>query len=270
MQVATIMTPDPVCVECDTELDRAMALMDEHSIRHLPVLDAGELVGVVSDRDLLEETGWSVERAQESETKRVGDIMHSNVVSLAPDDTLVLASLEIVLRGIGCLPVVDQKKIVGILTDTDLLRTYEQACARGQLVDKEDPPVSLHLSGTLRTLQPGDTLSDAVDCCRVHGVRHIIVTRDNHLLSILSDRDIRRAYGLGKGDDTLVSEIMAGSALYARPDMRLSDLARLMCANKVSALPVVAEEILVGIISTSDLLDHCVDTLWRDLRPVRD
>lgn len=58
MRISTIMTPDPVCVGPDQTLDEITHLMEERHVRHVPVVEDGELLGVVSNRDLLEATGW--------------------------------------------------------------------------------------------------------------------------------------------------------------------------------------------------------------------
>ena len=58
MRVSSIMTVEPVTIAPSATPDEAVRLMDEHGVRHLPVLEGGKLLSVVSDRDLLEATGW--------------------------------------------------------------------------------------------------------------------------------------------------------------------------------------------------------------------
>jgi acetoin utilization protein AcuB len=83
-------------------------------IRHLVVLDAGRVVGVLSDRDL---AGSGALRKSES----VGDVMTAPVVAGDPEMTLRQAANKLRGRSIGCLPVMEEDKLVGILTTTDLL-----------------------------------------------------------------------------------------------------------------------------------------------------
>jgi CBS-domain-containing membrane protein len=61
MRLANIMTQKIMCVSPDDSLDKAICLMDEHYIHHLPVLDHTKLVGMLSDRDLLIAVGWKLE-----------------------------------------------------------------------------------------------------------------------------------------------------------------------------------------------------------------
>ncbi len=107
----------------------AWSRMRTRRIRHLVVLDAGRVVGVVSDRDL---AGPGSLREVES----VGDVMTTQVVSGHPEMTLRQAANQLRGRSIGCLPVMEDDKLVGILTTTDLLeqigRGVERPMSRGR------------------------------------------------------------------------------------------------------------------------------------------
>jgi CBS domain-containing membrane protein len=108
--------------------------MEWAHVRHVPVVDReGRVVGIVSHRDLLEASIASVstrianlERDQHLWTIPVENIMRKDVRTISPDATVQKAAR--IMRGekIGCLPVVAQDKLVGILTEYDLLRIVEQ------------------------------------------------------------------------------------------------------------------------------------------------
>lgn len=128
MKISTIMTSDPVCVGPHQTLDEITHLMEERHFRHVPVVEDGELLGVVSNRDLLEATGWLPSRVRDvyqgptqARETCVRDIMHSPVMRASPDDTVVTVAVEAVVQGIGCMPVVEDGRLVGIVTLTDLL-----------------------------------------------------------------------------------------------------------------------------------------------------
>lgn len=109
--------------------ETAWARMRTRRIRHLVVLDAGRVVGVVSDRDL---AGLGSLRRVET----VGDVMSTQVVSGHPEMTLRQAANQLRGRSIGCLPVMEDEKLLGILTTTDLLeligRGVERPVSRGK------------------------------------------------------------------------------------------------------------------------------------------
>jgi CBS domain-containing protein len=97
-------------------------------IRHLPVLDEGRVVGVVSQRDLFRSAlavalGYG-ERAQKTllKTLPVKEVMSEPAITIAPDATIQEATRLMLEHKIGCLPVVEGHTLVGIVTETDLLR----------------------------------------------------------------------------------------------------------------------------------------------------
>ena len=101
-------------VAATATVSEARSVMKLNGIRHLLVLDRGDVIGVVSDRDLGGRTGSGDQR-------RLGAVMTENVVTAAPDTTVRQAANLLRGRTIGCLPIVDDGKAVGIVTTTDLL-----------------------------------------------------------------------------------------------------------------------------------------------------
>jgi CBS domain-containing protein len=102
--------------------------MATKQLRHLPVLEQGEVVGIVTQRDLFKAAMSSTmgygEKAQQAylQSVRVKEIMVYPVITVAPDTPVTAAAAMIIDKGIGCLPVVEGTRLVGMLTKTDLLR----------------------------------------------------------------------------------------------------------------------------------------------------
>jgi acetoin utilization protein AcuB len=130
-QVRDLMSRNVVTVAPDASCHDAITLMVRDRIRHLPVVDAdGGLRGIVTDRDLrhqLFEPGLfsamgaaPVERLLSA--VEVREIMSAPVVSVAPDTRLDEAVRVMFERKLGSLPVVEHDRLVGILTETDVLR----------------------------------------------------------------------------------------------------------------------------------------------------
>ncbi len=128
MKVRDVMTKDPVTAEPEAPLRVAKALMQTKAIRHLPVVDeGGRLLGILTDRDiehaafipaLAEHFGTA---PQMLKAPRVRDVMTWSVVTIQPEATLAQAGLTMFQRRIGSLPVVEDGKLVGILTGRDVL-----------------------------------------------------------------------------------------------------------------------------------------------------
>ncbi|WP_428563941.1 MAG: CBS domain-containing protein [Solidesulfovibrio sp. DCME] len=117
MRVADLMTSQLRCLRETDSLAEAMAAMQELFIRHIPVVDeAGQLVGLVTQRDLL-----SLEHKKEPVTP-LRDVMRTGLVTVAPDTPLRTAAETMIYNKFGCLPVVEDGELVGIITETDFLK----------------------------------------------------------------------------------------------------------------------------------------------------
>lgn len=258
------MTADPVTIPVEAKLSEALRRMDEHRVRHLPVVRDGQLVGILSDRDLFEVTGGlAAAEADELAATTVEDIMHEPVTA-HPDDSVVAISVEVVLRGIGCLPVVQDRRLVGIVSECDLLRLFYRVSQVGELAGDVDPPIREHMTQRVVTLRASDTLADALEVRRSVDIRHLPVVEEGHLVGLVSDRDLRRALGKRLDErETSIEELMVRDVRTLGPSDPLSAAASIMVERKISALPIVAVKTgeLVGILSSTDLLDHCMNTL---------
>jgi acetoin utilization protein AcuB len=118
MKVSQYMSLSVVTVTPQTEFHRAFDLMRSRNIHHLPVVDDGQVVGIVAERDLL----LAAANFGRSEVP-VGEIMHSPAVCIAESALLKEAARLLVVQHIGSLPVLDSKKaLVGIITETDVFK----------------------------------------------------------------------------------------------------------------------------------------------------
>ncbi len=119
------MTRSPVVVESSEKLATVRQKMDQGNFHRVPVVDGGKLVGIVSDRDLRQHTG-------SLEDVKVNGAMTKPVVNVTPTTMLEQAALLMVKHRIGGLPVVEQGKVVGIITATDLLRAFAEVLGATQ------------------------------------------------------------------------------------------------------------------------------------------
>jgi acetoin utilization protein AcuB len=103
----------------------ALALCRQRRIRHLPVVEDGRLVGIVSDRDLRSATPalGDPARAAALAEIRVGEVMARDVVTARPDDPIDGAANAMRERRINCLPVLEEDGLVGILTSSDVMES---------------------------------------------------------------------------------------------------------------------------------------------------
>ncbi len=114
-----VMTLQPITIGRDQTLNVAHEMMRRHRIRHLPVLEHGDLVGVVSQRDLyfLE----TIAGADLDEDK-VDDAMSQDAYAVAPETKLSDVAREMAAHKYGCAVVMERGRVAGIFTATDALR----------------------------------------------------------------------------------------------------------------------------------------------------
>ncbi|HEY9157958.1 CBS domain-containing protein [Candidatus Binatus sp.] len=129
LKVRDVMSADPTTLKRNDQLTLADDIMRLGRIRHLPVVDDDDqrLVGIVSQRDLFRDAlaqalGYG-KHAQRKilETLSVKDVMTTDVVTAGPDMHLIEAARLLTERKIGCLPVVENGRLVGILTEGDFV-----------------------------------------------------------------------------------------------------------------------------------------------------
>lgn len=139
MYVREWMSPDPVTVEIDTTVRQARDLLTDHGFRHLPVIDSGRLVGILSDRDVAISARALRAAVRDNavedlldDARTVEAVMSPGPHVVGPDAAVEEAARLMVSRRVSALPVVDpDDSLVGIITAVDCLlaslQPYPQA-----------------------------------------------------------------------------------------------------------------------------------------------
>ncbi len=172
MAVKDWMTTDPLTVGPDTSVMKASQIMKENNIRRLPVVDdKGELVGIVTDRDLKEASPSKATTLDVHELYyllselKIKDIMSKRVVTCKPSDTVEKAAVLMLENKITGLPVVEDGKVVGILSQGDVFRVLVTI-------------TGIYRGGTVYTFsledRPG-SIKEVADVIRSHGGRMVSI-----------------------------------------------------------------------------------------------
>jgi CBS domain-containing protein len=128
--VEKIMSRKVVSISMDDTLDIVRDIMELGSVRHIPVVSRGTVVGVVSQRDLLKASLSNVmgipakEQAQFLKQIHIAEVMSKPAITIAPEAPVRQAARSMAERKIGCLPVLEHGKLVGIVTETDVLAFF--------------------------------------------------------------------------------------------------------------------------------------------------
>lgn len=267
MKVQNVMRLGVSAVTEDEDLALALQLMLWRGIRHLPVVREGRVVGILSERDIL------IQRDDSSGVPtvqgKVRDAMHSPAKTIDPDAELVEAAKRLSDYKVGCLPVVVDDDLVGIITTTDLLRV---------MVEHPEPPEEVGtlsaqdvMTSSVIAVMPDEPLVDAAATLVQHGFRHLpVIDGLKRIVGILSDRDIRQA--IGNPMDSLehesssrrvrnmrVSDAMTPDPHTCLATESVSRVSAAMINDHIGAVPVVDEDgHLLGLVSYVDILRHVV------------
>lgn len=135
MLVKDFMSTTPVAVGPGTPIIEARDLMGRQRIRHLLVLEGDRLRGIITDRDIrlnlpspaTSLSVWEINYLLAKLT--VSEVMTKSVVTVGPKGSMAEAARLMLRHRIGALPVVEDQRVVGILTETDLLRAFVESQA---------------------------------------------------------------------------------------------------------------------------------------------
>lgn len=134
MVVEDVMTEAPITVSSSTSIRKVITTLFESDFRHLPIVDGGQLVGIVSDRDLRAFMAPSMielekpEDVQRRLAQPVSTVMNADVVSVTPETDLSDVIEMMLDQKVGAIPVVrpDTQELVGIVSYVDVLRAAQE------------------------------------------------------------------------------------------------------------------------------------------------
>jgi len=136
MKVKDLMTKKVITISAEDKVDQAFFRFHYDGIRHLPVVtDKGTLVGIISDRDIKKVLGPRHKQHQQKDgtiltvsARKVRMVMRRQPVTIGPEERAATAASIMVKKKIGALPVISNKKLVGIITATDILKSFIDLC----------------------------------------------------------------------------------------------------------------------------------------------
>jgi CBS domain-containing protein len=253
----------PIAIGPDDEVALAMQTMLWAEVRHLPVVKSGGVLGVLSEHDTL------VVLARSGRRTRVQEAMSAPAVVIEVSADAELAAAIMLERRIGCLPVLDDGALVGMVTRTDIVRLQAGEVpavpTRGARVE------------AVMTIDPATTASesrllDAAALMKGKGVRHLpVIDGERRVVGMLSDGDVRLALGDAlrnlRADDAVVrldtkkvADAMTPAPYTMERTAPLADAAMRLADHRIGAIPIVdVDQRLVGIVSYVDVLRALVE-----------
>lgn len=244
-------------VGADDTLQRAHRLLARHRYRHLPVVDNGGVLGILSERDVLAfralraDTPWWTARSR--------DAMREVLFTARPDELVDVVVDRIIASPESVVVVLENSRLAGLVTAGDVLAAELEETTH----EREAPTAGDVMTETLVSVSPTDSLTDASKLMAAHHIRHLLVIDHGRLIGMISERDL-----LPVADEvsselvppeyrTLlkVRDAMRDAVTTVTRDATLGEVVRTLIARKIGAIPVVdADEHPVGIVSYIDVL----------------
>jgi CBS domain-containing protein len=261
----TLITYNPTAVTPQTPLADALHRMGQYVLRHLPVVDdERKLVGIISDFDARVALDGDAARkaaapwAGGAGSQTVADVMtHSPVVARATDSPQV-ALRAMLGGGFHSVPVVDQQRLIGIVTSTDFLREFSY----GEMPACHDL-VSRHMHDHESQIESDASLDETARLLDELQLDYLAVVKGGCPIGVVSRRALRIAQG-GGGDQgggdpaenrATVARLANTSTPVVRPTDRLMDAAGRMFETTAGAASVVDRaNRLVGLLTEDDIL----------------
>jgi CBS domain-containing protein len=248
------MSRDTVAVPPACSVEIARRLLHDRKLRHVLVTDHERLVGILSERDLAESPGHRRAAAAPVPCEEVRERMSASVEIVTRQESASKACRRILERRIGCLPVVEDGRLTGVLTESDLLRLYVRVCRHAGHEDRFDPAFEAVMSRDVVVIAPDRSAREAYELSRSKGIRHLPVVHDGWLVGIVSDRDLLPVIARDEGELRKVEELATMDFMAVAPETPLSQVAENMLQNGYHALPVLVGGALKGIVTSVDVL----------------
>lgn len=279
LRVADLMTRHVHTLTPMQSLPLAESLMGLHHIRHIPVVDERRrVVGLVTHRDLLAAKISALAPLSDDERSSlqlavpVSRIMRVEVWTVAPDALAVNAARIMREHRFGCLPVVEDGRLAGILAEADLLAVLTDSLE----LDRPSRPWTIDrvMTRVPVTITPDTPLAEARAAMSRYAIRHLPVVDGGRPVSMVSDRDLRVAEAIFRETSRtpaahVVRLLGDAEAHRVSPNALLDTVLRDMNRHHHDAVLVVEGERLVGIFTSTDacrLLADAYETRRRSTR----
>jgi CBS domain-containing protein len=261
LRAEDVMLCGVTSIDCRQPIEKAVSLMLQKKITSLPVVHLDSLIGMLTDKDLLK-SFFEVRYLP----GRVEEYMTDRLVTFNIEDSFACICqclMETSFRGV---PILRHNKLAGMITRSDLLRTFLRN--NPSLTRTNDRPLKTSLTAEnamqcgLHTLNPEASLIEAMGMMTTHHTTSVsIVSPTLALLGILTEKDCLQAIQSPEVMSATVDDYMTRNVVTFNPSSRLGPICECLLARNFHQVPIVDQDKLVGIITRSDILKTRTKTL---------
>jgi CBS domain-containing protein len=258
MQIKNLMSEEIITIDKDQNLSDALKLLRKHNVSRLPVTNNKELVGIISERDIANKLGSSKYESMPASRLHISSVMVKDVFTVPQTMQLDEVASLMLEKGIGSVPVMDDEKMVGIVSKADFV-TLAVGIAFDKITVKEI------MKKDLTVVSPTERLVHARRLMIEAHVGRLPVVDEDRLIGMVTSKDLMRAfidfrkkvpekYQKSQIKEVLVEDIMSSNPTFTSKDATISEVAKIMMETGYNGLPVVEGDEVVGIITQTDIL----------------
>ena len=258
MQIKNLMSEDLITVDKDQNLTDALKLLRKHNVSRLPVTNNKELVGIISERDIANKLGSSKYENMPPSRLHVSSVMVKDVITVPQSMQLGEVAKIMLEKGIGSVPVMEEDKMVGIVSKADFV-----TLAVGIAFDKIS--VKEIMCKNVVSVSPTERIVHARRQMLEAHIGRLPVVDDDELVGMITSKDLMRAfiefrksvpekYQKSQIKDLLVEDIMSSNPVSVSKDMSITEVSNIIMETGFNGLPVLEDNKVVGIITQTDIL----------------
>jgi PAS domain S-box-containing protein len=245
LQVGDIMTEDIASVSSGTSIISAAKIMSDKNISCLVVLDNENLTGIITETDLLKK---AVAKGNDFRNLKIEEIMSSPVRSYPRDLSVLEASKIMEAEKIRRLVIVEEDRAVGIITQTDIVRTLTTYSMWKNVEDLMTPDVaSISISATVK---------EAAALMASRDISCLVVMDKKSVVGIFTERDLLKRVVALKRDpsNTIVKNVMSSPVLSVPSNYSIPSASKMIEKKKIRRLLVMNDQQLLGVVTQTDIL----------------
>lgn len=255
LEIKDVMSREVVIISPEETVFSAAKRMSEKNVSCLTVIEDGTVVGILTEKDLL---NGVAEDGRDFGNIRVAERMSCPVHTVSPDLSTLEASRIMESQKIKRLPVLAEKQLVGIVTQTDLTRALTSVCGLRDVAEI--------MSADVASVGAEGTVAEAAQIMSSRSISCIIVTDRNGVAGILTEKDLlKRVIALHKDPTrTRVKDVMSFPVTSIPPSYSVFSAGRTMDAKHVHRLAVMEGKKLHGIVAQTDVFRAAARKVQRE------
>jgi transcriptional regulator with GAF, ATPase, and Fis domain len=256
LKVGDVMSKDVVTICPDESVVCAAKIISENNTSCIVVVDRSSVVGILTETDFLKRV---VGKEKDFDKIKVGEVMSSPVVSISADLSVFDASRIMAEKHIKRLPILEDGRLAGIVTQTGLIRvsaSYGMWKNVGEIMSRD-----------VAGIQSGATVVEATEVMTGRKISCIVVLEDDEVVGVFTEKDLlKKVVALQKDtSELIIEELMSSPVMTVPPDCSLFSASRIMEKKGVHRLVIMEDKQLCGIVTQTDIFKAVKKKLQVDI-----